>query len=362
MNTTAVLSAVLLLSLTSACSNADDKSRDKPSEATKSNTTTAQVDKAIAEPAPPPDTVGADKVERDPRLVELFEKGKDCKWNDQGFTSCPVSKEVHKLAFDNQGSSELAASCTDALNDSNYHVRGLAISCIRGFNDKTSTPLLALGLDAFEKEEDAGLQQALSWALGGNATKAGIEDRVIKLVQKLASDSGTEGQAANLFSLLFPQYLMASSAPSKAAGDAALAFAADGSDLIQAKAIEALGLLAGRSEEVCPVLAKLTTEDLWTRSVPARAKHGEACLRDLDPTIDMIAAELSKGNFFASQSSALKRILATAVLSSAQVKKLKKASKKNKASTKARGGAFATSAAKLDTLIKDYKSPEKAAE
>ncbi len=362
MNTTAILSAVLALSLASACSNADDKSQDKASEATKSNKTTEQVDKAIAEPVPSPDTVGPDKVKRDSRLVDIFEKGKDCKWNDQGFTSCPVSKVVHKLAFDNQGSSELAASCTNALRDSSYHVRGLAISCIRGFNDNTSTPLLALGLDAFEKEEDAGLQQALSWALGGNATKAGIEDRVIKLVQKLAGDPSTEGQAANLFPLLFPQYLMASSAPSKAAGDAALAFAADGSELMQRKAIEVLGLLTERSDEVCPVLAKLTNEDLWTHAVPARAKHGEACLRDLDSTIDIIAAELSKGNFFASQSSALKRILATAVLSSAQVKKLKKASKKNKASAKAKGGVFAKSASELDTLIKNYKSPEKAAE
>lgn len=300
----------LLLSLSCACGKSEDNSSDKKSEVAQSEDITLA---EIAKSQPP-------KVERDSRLVALFTKGKDCKWDESGHTQCPADKEINKLAFNNQGSKVLAASCAAAFSDPAYHVRGLAISCVRGFNDSARTPVLALGIDAYEKEKDLGFRHALSWALRGNAKEAGVEARTIELVGKLAKEPSTEIHAANFLTMLFPQYVMGNSAPSKEAGDAALGFTKNSSKVVQRRAVEILGQLKDRSEEVCPVLVELTTEDYWTSPILSRAKLGESCLRDLDTVIGYITAKLESGNFFSGPKMALTQILKIAVLSKTQVK------------------------------------------
>ncbi len=148
----------LTLSLTTLAACGKDEAKKDLSETTPTATATAPLVKEVAEPAKP-EPVGKPAAPRDPRIVALFEAGQDCAWNDQGMTECPTAKEIKDLAFNDQGSDKLAASCAGALTDESTSVRGLAAMCLQGFNDSTLTPQLAAGLDAYEAEQDPSLRR-----------------------------------------------------------------------------------------------------------------------------------------------------------------------------------------------------------
>jgi len=344
---------LLLLSLTLSLTSLGACSKDEAKEDTTSKSPPApESAPLVKEPAPTPTPVAP----RDPRIVEFFEAGKDCTWDEQGHTKCPTAKEIKDLAFNEQGSSELAASCAGALGDESMSVRGLAATCMQGLNDRARSPQLGAGLDAFEAENDPGLRRLLAWSFSnGNATKAGVAPRLITLLEKLASNKDEQVNASYLFGTLFPQYMSNSPKPSTEAGDFALKMAKAGEGPMRDKAIEALGLLPDRAAEVCPLLVELTTAKTWTATVPPMAKVGGTCLANLDAIVGFMAQGLNTGKFFATDSMALRQLLRKASLSDAQLSSLKKASKKNVSINKKT--AYGDSAKKLDGEIKAYEDP-----
>jgi len=338
----------LTLSLTTLAACGKDEAKTE-------TTTPAKETAPLVKEAPP-----APKAEpvapRDPRIVTFFEAGKDCTWDEQGHTKCPTAKEIKDLAFNNQGSSDLAASCAGALTDEGMAVRGLAAMCMQGFNDNARTPHLGAGLDAYEAEKDPGLRRLIAWSFGnGNASKAGVEPRLITLIEKLADDNEGQIDASYLFRTMFPQYLSGNTKPSKEAGDFALKLVKGGEGPLQDKAIEALGLLPDRAAEVCPVLMEKTNAETWTKTVPPMAKVGGVCLEDLDTIVGLMAEQLNTGKFFATSSMALRQLLRKASLSDAQLSTLKKASKKHLAAHKKT--AYGNTAVKLVDEINAYKDP-----
>ncbi len=314
-------------------------------------------------PTPPPESSVVAKVPtapepvapQVPRLAKLFVEGAECAWSEQGMTKCPSAKAIKDLAFNNQGSSELAASCAKALSDESTAVRGLAATCLQGFNDRTLSPNLGAGLDAYEAEKDAGLKHLFAWSFGaGNAAKGGVEARYIELIERLAKNSDTEQHAAFLFRALFPQYVMSSSPPSKEAGDFALKMANSQSAAVMSKAVVALGLLTDRADEVCPELAGLTNDNTWTETIPAMMKVGGPCIANVDVPVERLASALGSGKFYASHATVLRSVLRTASLSEAQLGLLRDASKKNVAASKDR---MLEKAKKIDADIASYTDP-----
>tara|TARA_R110002096_G_scaffold16898_7_gene57853 strand:+ start:6443 stop:7501 length:1059 start_codon:yes stop_codon:yes gene_type:complete len=338
----------LTLSLTTLAACGKDEA--KPETKTAATETTAPTPETKPVPEAKP------VAPRDARIVALFEAGKDCSWDAQGMTQCPTAKEIKDLAFNNQGSSELAASCAGALTDASPSVRGLAATCIQGFNDNTRSPQIGAGLDAFEAAKEPGMRRLMAWSFGrGNATKAGFESRVISLVEKLSGSEDENVNASYFFGTLFPQYMVNSAPPSKEAGDFALKIVKTSEGALQKKAIEALGLLTDREAEVCPVLVELTTEEMWPDTVPSMAKVGGACLEDLDTILGFMMAKLNTGKFFAGHAMALRPLLRKASLSDEQFAALKKASKTNLDAHKKT--AYGNTAKKLMDEIAAYKDP-----
>jgi hypothetical protein len=345
-----LLTLTLSLATLAACGKDEAKPETNPPTPAPANETAPLVKEAPPEPKAEP------VAPRDPRIVTFFEAGKDCTWDEQGHTKCPTAKEIKDLAFNNQGSSELAASCAGALTDASMAVRGLAATCMQGFNDNARTPHLGAGLDAYEAEKDPGLRRLFAWSFGnGNASKAGVEPRLIALIEKLADDKEGQIEASYFFGTMFPQYLSGNTKPSQEAGDFALKLVKGDEGPLQDKAFEALGLLPDRAAEVCPVLVELTNAETWTKTVPPMAKVGGACLEDLDTIVGLMAEQLNTGKFFASDSMALRQLLRKASLSAAQLSTLKKASKKNLAAHKKT--AYGNTAAKLVEEINAYKDP-----
>ena len=343
-----LLSLTLSLTVYAACGK--DEAKENNSSKPPATETAPLVKVAKPEPEAKP------VVPRDPRIATLFEAGKDCTWNEQGMTECPTAKEIKDLAFNGQGSDELAASCAAALTDESKSVRGLAAMCMQGFNDRTFTPLLGAALDAYEAESDPNLRRLFAWSFGsGNASKAGVEPQLMALIGKLASDNEGQIHASYLFTSMFPQYLANSPKPSKEAGDFALKMAKGDEGPLRDKAIDALGLLPERAEEVCLVLSDLTTKETWTTTVAPMTKVGGACLENLDAIVGFIAQQLSTGNFWATHSMPLRQLLRKASLSKAHLSTLRKASKKNVATNKE--SAHSDSAKKIDAEIKAYEDP-----
>ncbi len=345
-----LLTLTLSLTTLAACGK-DEAKQDKPERAPTATETAPLVKEAKPEAKPEPEAKAV--APRDPRIVALFEAGKDCAWNDQGMTECPAAKEIKDLAFNNQGSDELAASCAGALTDESSSVRGLAAMCLQGFNDNTFTPQLGAALDAYEAEKDPNLRRLFAWSFGsGNANEGGVEPRLIALIEKLSGDEDGQLHASYLFQSMFPQYLVGSTKPSKEAGDFALKMAKGSPGPVREKAIEALGLLTDRAAEVCPVLIELTNKETWTTTVTPMTKVGGPCLEDIDAVVGLMAEQLATGNFWATHSQPLRQVLRKASLSKAQLSSLKKASKKNLAANKK-----SESAKSLDAEIKAYVDP-----
>ncbi len=350
------LLVALSLSTLLACSK--DKKSEGEAPAKPEATQPAAKVAATPDEAVKPEAARPAEAARDPRIAKIFDEGKDCTWSEQGMTKCESAKAIKDLAFQNQSSSELAASCAAALKDPAPAVRGLAATCMQGFNDNTLTPLLGAGLDAYEAESEVGLQHLFAWSFGsGNASKGGVEERYIALIEKLGQDAKTERHASFLYRSLFPQYMMASSAPSKAAGDFAIKMAKEGNGAVKDKAIESLGLLQDRAEEACSVLIEATTEETWTKTVPPMGKLGGPCVADVDSAIGFISTQLETGTFFVTHSSALRGILRSASLSKAQLDKLKKAAKKN---IKANKDKKSDTPQKIYDEIAAYTDPAKA--
>ena len=303
--------------------------------------------KAAAAPAP-----------RDPRIAEIFAAGKDCTWNAQGLVLCEVGDEMRKLAFEQQGDDELAASCMGALKDPEPSTRGLAAVCMKGLSDATRIPHLGAGLDAFEAEKEPTIRVAVACAFAsGNARESGVEARVIALVRKLAVEPDGDVPASCLLDSMFPQYLMqASKTPSRAAGDVALEMTGK-SGRLQTRALEVVALLTDRKPEVCTALARVATAadgDMWPQAVDAMAKLGDGCAAELDPIIDIMAAAMAENRYNSWQYQATRSLLDRVPLSKAQVAKLMPASKKLAKQVK---GVFADNAKELATRLRKYQPP-----
>lgn len=286
-------------------------------------------------PAPPPapaapaattahDAAAAAQVPRDPRLAELFASGRDCTWNDAGLTSCDAAKQLQELAFQNQNDDQLAAGCAAALRDPAPTTRGLAAVCLRGFTDRTRTPLLAAGIDAFEAEQDPKLRHAISWAFAScNAREAGLEPRVIALVEKLVA-AGDDDGAANFLDSMFPQYLIQSTpAPSRAAGELALALARKAGPHTQTRALEDIGLLVDRKPEVCAALGDAVHTAQWSPAIATLTKFPADCAAQLDAAVDVLAAQMRSGTY----DPVMKQLVTRVALTPAQVGRLAPASR-----------------------------------
>ena len=155
-----------------ACGNDKDS---KPSSSAPDNNQSANTP-APKNNKPAPDKTVAAPV--DPQLAELFAEGKDCTWNQYGVASCKTAKKIAKLAFNKQSNRELAASCAAALKDPTPSTRGLAATCLKSFNERTQTPHMAAGLDAFEAEIVRHPEVMECY------TMAGIWDYVLKIVTR----------------------------------------------------------------------------------------------------------------------------------------------------------------------------------
>jgi len=335
------LACLALLIFTVGCSQdkSQDKQKIKPPKV------------RSADPAPK-----VAVVPRDPRIAELFTAGKDCSWNESGFTSCEAAKKIKKLAFQNQSDDKLAASCVSALRDPKPSTRGLAATCMNGFNDRTRIPHLAAGLDAFEAEKEPTIRVAIACAFSsGNARESGVEERVIALVRKLAAEPQDNRVAACLLDSMFPQYLLqATKPPSKAAGDVALEMLSKAGSL-KARAIEVVGLLSDRKPEVCAALAKIATSgDSWAPALDTMANLRDACLADLDPVIDVVVQAMNENKYNTWQYQATRKLIRNVPLTKAQVKKLARASKKLVRQVK---GVFKDSAKEINASLTNYKPP-----
>jgi hypothetical protein len=129
-----LVAAVVLAAIT-ACKKTEDKSSDKPA-ATQHAASQPVATSPVAAPAP-----AVANAPRDPRIAELFKPGTKCTWNDIGLASCDEATKMAKLAFENQGSDTLAATCMGALRAgceccSSNAVHGLR-SIVRTIGPKT---------------------------------------------------------------------------------------------------------------------------------------------------------------------------------------------------------------------------------
>ena len=348
MKNMAVCAALFALAAT-ACGKSEKSSTDKPAEPSPTQPTEQAGE-------PPLEPAGSVPAARDPRIVELLAAGGDCEWNAIGLTTCDTASKLRKLAFEAQSDSALAASCVAALKDDDPKVRGLAASCVAGFNDATRGPHLAAGLDAVEAERKPEVRNAIACAFsGGNAREAGVEDRVIALVSKLASAPETEHTASCLFDSMFPQYLMAGTAPpSKAAGDLALSYLGR-SGRLQQRAFDAVTLMKDRMPEVCAALEEVIKGGGdWAQAVDAMARFDAGCSAKLDTAIVAMASAMNENKYNTSEYSATRALLRRVPLTKEQVATLKKASR---TLAKKAQGVFQKGAKEIADKLAKYEPP-----
>lgn len=345
MKLIATLGIVLL-----TCGCGKDKDRDdgakKPDPtAHKASDKPAEPEKLKAPPAPP----------RDPELVELLKAGTDCTWDKYGMTRCESAEKMRKLAFNKQSNRTLAKSCAGALRDAEASSRGLAAICLKNFNERTQTPHLGALLDAFEAEKDPMLRTVLACATSrNNAKAAGVEDRVIGLVRKVAGEPDSDMRAGCLFASMFPAYLMArSDPPSRAAGDLALEFLHK-TGHARERALEAVAQMTDRVPDACAALGQFVATDDWAPAVTAMAKLGDACTDSFEQIVATMARAMTDNKYKTRQYSATRAFLRGATLDKKQLGKLRKASKKLAKSAKA---PWTKSAKEIVDLLKNYKPP-----
>lgn len=305
--------------------------------------------------ATPPEPKQPAAPARDPELAKLLKAGEECTWDNYGMTRCEAAEKVKKLAFNKQSNDELAKSCAGALKDAEASSRGLAAICLKNFNEVTQTPHLGALLDAYEAEKDANVKIVLACAASySNASKAGVEDRVIGLVRGLMDQPDSDRLSGCLFGSTFQSYLMGKpEPPSKAVGDLALKLLAkDG--FVRDRALEVVVRLNDRAPEVCAELNKRVSAEDWARSVDAMARMGDACTDSLDTVIGVMAKAMIDGKYNTNEYSATRQVLKRMTLSKAQLGKLKKGSKKQVKKAK---GVWEKSAKEIATLIAEYKPP-----
>jgi hypothetical protein len=298
--------------------------------------------------AAPPEAV---RSTIDPRLTELFNAAKDCKWSTEGvLQSCPAHDAMHKLAFENQNDDKLAAACFAAVSEKATPTRILAAWCLQGINAIAKRTLFPQALDLIEAEKDTAVRNALAFAMDDAPPE--LQPRVIALARKLGADPAGDFTASCLLDMLFPQYLMGSAkAPSKEAGDLALEMMKKHGTRQQVRALEVAGLLKERVPEVCAAYGEVlaTSGADWAKPVYELAARKDACPDQVQPAVDAMIKAMTANKYNTYEYQATERMLNYVPLSPAQRAKLVPACDKLAAKAE---GVFKDWAKKLAALCR----------
>ena len=279
-----------ILGLLVACSKGGTSSA--PSTGSAAGATT------VATPTPAP-VAAAPKV-KDDAAKQLLAAGTKCELR-QGVLplDCPEYKAMSDYAFQHQGSDEVAETCAAFLRDADIKKQLLAADCLEHLNSRGVTPQLGAALDAIEAEKRPEVRDAIAWSIkDAEAVSAKLDDRVLVLVTKLAADPKSETAASHVFDTLFPQYLMASGPkpPAKAQALALDALGRDGTAM-QRSAFNAIKLIDDKPA-VCKVLDAQLKPDAksWASAAEAIADLKDACVAQVQPTVDLLLARLAAGD------------------------------------------------------------------
>jgi hypothetical protein len=288
---TVVLIALVVAGSSSGCSKKGGDQPPKPAPGS-AGTATAR--------AEPPPVAAAKPQIKDDGAKQLLAAGTACALRQGALPlDCAEYKAMGDYAFQHQGSDAVAETCAAFLRDPDAKKRLLAATCLDHLNARGVTPQLGAALDAIEAEKDVAVQKEIAWGIkDAEAVTAKLDDRVLALTAKLAADPKTEPAAADVFSTLFPQYMMGSGPkpPVKAQQMAIEAIGRDGTAM-QREAFNAIKLLDDKPA-VCAALGAAIKPEAkqWANAADAFADLKDACVADLPRVLDLTLAQLAAGD------------------------------------------------------------------
>lgn len=246
---------------------------------------------------------------RDAEAAKLVKAGAACKLDKDGdiSLSCPEREAAGKYAFNKQQSKEIAATCAELVRDPDQAVKLVAAHCLFSLTSVAITPVLGHVLDSIEAEKHRIVRRQIAWGIAdAQAVTAKLEDRVIALVEKLASKPEDEDAAGSVLDTLFPEYMLGSAPkPPKKAQDIVLGAFARKKGGLFIRACDKVRLVEDKAA-ACKAVAGAIVADSpeWWRALAALndiARQGAPC-GEYAPAALAVALEVyGKGDITAPQ-------------------------------------------------------------
>jgi hypothetical protein len=241
----------------------------------------------------------------DAKAAELVHAGASCEFkNDSIDLSCPARKAIEEYAFQHQQSKDVSSTCAASLRDTNPSIKLTAAACLGKMTSVAVTPELGAGLDAIDAETSPKIQARIAGGIrGAQAVTAKLDDRVVKMIDKLAATPAGEEAAGDLLDTLFPDYVFGSAPkPPPAAQALVLAALARPKGSLMISALNVVRLMDDKAA-VCAALGKGVREDApeWWRSMAAMSDVGEPCAGEAPHALEVALAVYAKGDITAPQ-------------------------------------------------------------
>lgn len=301
-------------------------------------------------------------AERDAEAAKLVKAGAACKLEhgDLSF-SCPERKAAGDYAFNKQQSVAIAATCAELVRDPNPAIKLVAAHCLDRLTSVATTPILAHALDSIEAEKDLKIQRQIAWGIkGAQAATAKLEDRVMSLVDKLASKPEGEDAAGSVLDTLFPEYMIGGAPkPPKKAQDMVLAAFARKKGGLFIRACDKVRLVEDKPAACAAVAAAIVADSPeWWRALGAfndLGRLGAPCADKAAGVLDVALAVYATGDTTAPQE--LWKFAETYELTPAL--RTKAATELTKAKTKAPDWKKKDLDRAIETFKKPYEAPKK---